>query len=94
MFRKIVKIIEVTLFVTSVFSYAASFILFMLKYYYCVGFLAAYDLSELVVYLFATGVITALIFNLIMSITEDYLPSNTLTAEDRKKLRELIDQLD
>lgn len=93
MFRKILRVVEVTLFIASVLSYGSSFILFMLKYYYRIGFLAPYDLSEVVVYLFVAGMLTALIFNCLISSAEDEEISFTMTAEDRMRLKKLIDEL-
>ena len=93
MLKKILRIVEVTLFIASILSYSSAFILFMLKYYYHVGFLAAYDPSEVIVYLFIAGMVTALIFNCLISSVEGNEISFTFTTEDRMRLKELIDKL-
>lgn len=94
MLKKLLRVLEVTLFIASILSYSAAFILFLLKYYYRIGILAPYDLSEVIVYLFVTGVITALIFNCIVPAIEGDEISFTFTAEDRERLKKLIDELD
>lgn len=91
--KKILKIVEKTLFVASVTCYAASFILFMLRYYFRVSFLLPYDLVPLVVCLFAGGVMTALIMNSILTIVYPFEPSIPMTPEERMNLKKMIEEL-
>lgn len=91
--KKILKIVEKTLFAASVTCYAASFILFMLRYYFRVSFLLPYDLLPAVVCLFAGGVMTALIMNGILTIVYPYEPAIPMTPEERAKLRKMIEEL-
>lgn len=91
--KKILKIIEKTLFTASVTCYGASFILFMLRYYFRLSFLLPYDLSAVIVCLFAGGVMTAIIMNCILTFEYPYEPTITLTPEEREKLRKVIEEL-
>lgn len=93
MAKKILRIIEKTLFTASVTCYSASFILFMLRYYFRLSFLLPYDLSAVVVCLFAGGVMTAIIMNTILTFEYPYEPCISLTQEERDRLKKIIEEL-